>query len=180
MLEMKQWVMEKIHAKQQAAQEAQAVIEAQTAQKVQTDIKAPAAEIAQAAQETLADIEVQAAQQEQSALEASVTKGTSTMQEASATQKAQAVAEVGETEPKTVESLVKQTPQPAPRRMSGLIGSSHIRDPGVSLFGPTPSQQVSVSRYPGSGGSTPKSPRSLLTPVKSLRRDEALEPLKRY
>ena len=94
------------------------------------------------------------------------------MQKASATQKAQAVAE---TEPKTVESLVKQTPQLAPRRMSGPISSSHIRDP---LFGLTPGQQVLVSRYPGSGGSTSKSPRSLSTPVKSPRRDEPLEPLK--
>ena len=98
MLEMKQWVMEKIHAKQQAAQEAQAVIKAQTAQEVQTDIEAQTAEIAKAAQETLADIEVQAAQQAQSALEAPVIKETSAMQKASATQKAQAVAKVGETE----------------------------------------------------------------------------------
>ena len=170
MSEMKQWVMEKIRAKQQAAQEAQAVVEAQTAQEAQTDIEAQTAEIAQAAQETFADIEVQAAQQAQSALEVPVTKETSTMKEASATQKAQAVAEVEETELKTVESLVKQTPQPAPRRISGPIGSSHVRDPGDPLFG--------LSRYSGSGGSTPKSPRSPLTPVKSPKRDEALEPLK--
>ena len=100
------------------------------------------------------------------------------MQKVSTTQKTQAVAEVGETEPKTVESPVKQTPQPAPRRMSGPIGSSHIRDPGDPLFGPTPGQQVLLSRYPASGRSTPKSPRSSSTPVKSLRRDEPLEPLK--
>ena len=166
MLEMKQQVMERMHAKQQAAQEAQAVVKAQTAKEVQTDIKAQAAEIAQAAQETLANIEVQAAQQAQSVLEAPVTKEMSTMQEASAMQKAQPVAEVEEIEPKTVESLVKQTPQPAPRRMSGHSGSSQVRDPGDPLFGLTPGQQVLVSRYPGSGGSTPKSPRSLLTPVK--------------
>ena len=48
MLEMKQWVMEKICTKQQATQEAQAVIKAQTAQEAQTDIEAQAAEIAQA------------------------------------------------------------------------------------------------------------------------------------
>ena len=47
----------------------------------------------------------------------------STMQEASA----QAVAEVKETELKTIESLVKETPQPAPRRMSGPISSSHTQ-----------------------------------------------------
>ena len=102
----------------------------------------------------------------------------STMQEASANQKAQAVAEVEETEPKTVESPVKQTPQPTPRRMSGPIGSSHVRDPGDPLFGLTLGQQVLVSRYPGSGGSTPKSPRFLSTPVKLPRRDEPLELLK--
>ena len=62
--------------------------------------------------------------------------------------------------------------------MSGPIGSSHVRDLGDPLFGPTLGQQVLVSRYSGSGGSTPKSPRSLSTPVKSLRRDEPLEPLK--
>ena len=62
--------------------------------------------------------------------------------------------------------------------MSGPIGSSHVRNPGDPLFGLTPGQQVLVSRYPGSGGSTPKSPRSLLTPVKSPKRVEPLEPLK--
>ena len=107
-----------------------------------------------------------------------VTKETSTLQKASATQKAQAVAEVGETELKTVESPVKQTPQPAPRRMSGPISSSHVRDPGDPLFGLTPGQQVFVSKYQGSGGTTPKSPRSPSTTVKSSRRDEPLEPLK--
>ena len=174
MLEMKQQVIEKICAKQQAAQEAQAVVKAQTAQEVQTDTEAQAAEIAQAAQETLADIEVKAAQQAQSTPEEPVTKEMSTMQGASATQKAQVVVEVEETEPKTVEPLVKQTPQPAPRRMSGPIGSSHVRDPGDPLFGLTLGQQVLVGRYPGSGGSTPKSPRSPSTPVKSPRRDEPL------
>ena len=128
-----------------------------------TDIKAQAAEIAQAAQETIADIEVQAAQQVQSAPEVPATKEMSTMKEVSANQKAKAVAEVEETEPKTVESPVEQTPQPAPRRMSGPIGSSHVMDPGDPLFGLTPVQQVLVSRYPGSGGSTSKSLRSLDT-----------------